>query len=305
MIEVSYPWDGAPRSWRDRAIAWSAQTLVHPSLKRKASWQAHRRGFRAAGALRSLARAAGAQTKKIGLGRLGALEITPPAPSRRLIWIHGGGFVLGSPETHLAMMSHLAVAANALVIAPRYPLAPEHPFPAAVEAIEEVIGTAMEWRPEIGPPSLGGDSAGGCLALVALARLLREGRRPAAVVLFSPATLMDPARPVPKAKDLLFPEILLHRIGAAYAAGADIADPRLSPVLADFPGAPPTLIQCVAGEYLEEDSDWIAERLSQFGARVTVEKARRLPHVWQFMAGSSPRADDAIARVGAYLDALT
>ncbi|MEM6897126.1 MAG: alpha/beta hydrolase fold domain-containing protein, partial [Pseudomonadota bacterium] len=120
MIDVSYPWDSMPRHWRDRAIAWGARNIARPSLARPATWAAHRRGFRTVGAIRALARPRATRHRKIALGPLGALEITPPNPERRLIWVHGGGFILGAPETHLAMMSHLALAANALVIAPRY-----------------------------------------------------------------------------------------------------------------------------------------------------------------------------------------
>ena len=76
----------------------------------------------------------GTALRRIRLGRHDALEITVPSPKRRLIWLHGGGFVVGAPETHATMLSHIARAAEALVIAPRYRLAPEHPFPAGLRS---------------------------------------------------------------------------------------------------------------------------------------------------------------------------
>ncbi|MEM9351315.1 MAG: alpha/beta hydrolase, partial [Pseudomonadota bacterium] len=288
MTVATYPWQSTQRHWRDRVIAWGARRIAQPSLASPATWASHRRGFRIAAGLRRMSRARETTYRSVSLGPQGALEIFPKRPKRRIIWIHGGGFVVGSPETHLVMLSHLAVAANALIIAPRYRLAPEHPFPSAADDVEEAVNAAFEWRSDVGPCLLGGDSAGGCLALVALAQLLTAGRAPAGVILFSPATIIDPARPVPKADDLLFPESILHRIAEAYAGQADPTDPRLSPIKGDYAGAPPTLIQCVEREFLEEDSDAIAARLAGFGADVTLEKVRKMPHVWQFMAGSSP-----------------
>ncbi|MEO1797484.1 MAG: alpha/beta hydrolase [Pseudomonadota bacterium] len=305
MTEASFPWSGQRRHWRDRVIAWGARRIAQPSLASPAPWTAHRRGFAYSAGLRRWSRARGVTIEGVTLGPQGALTFMPRAPERRIIWIHGGGFVVGSPETHLVMLSHLARAANALVIAPRYRLAPEHPFPAAPDDIEAALPEALEYRADLGPAILGGDSAGGCLALVGLAHLLQLGTPPAAMILFSPATIIDPARPVPEADDLLFPEVILHRIGESYAGTADTSDPRLSPVKGSYVGAPPTLIQCVSREYLEEDSDAIAARLSEGGAEVKLEKVKKMPHVWQFMAGSSPLADAAIARAAAFAKAQT
>ena len=86
--------------------------------------------------------------------------------------------------------------------------------------------------------------------------------------------------------------------------GHDPGDPRLSPVRADFTGAPPTLIQCAKGELLEGDSAAIAARLREAGADVTFERWSGVPHVWHFMAGSAPVADRAIARMADFAQAL-
>ncbi|MCH2076979.1 MAG: alpha/beta hydrolase [Rhodobacteraceae bacterium] len=304
MTEATFPWADKPRHWRDKVIAWGARRIAQPRLASPAPWTAHRRGFEKAAGLRRFQKARGVSVRPIELGPLGALEISPPKPERRLVWIHGGGFVVGSPETHLVMLTHLARTANALVIAPRYRLAPEDPYPAGPEDAESAVTEAMTYRGDVGPLTLGGDSAGGCLALVALQKLLKDSTAPAGVLLFSPATITDPARPVPDADDLLFPEEVLHRIGASYSINADPRDPRFAPVHGTYTGAPPTLIQCVSREYLEEDSDAIAARLTGQGVQVTLEKVARMQHVWQFMAGSSPLADDAIARAAAFMRGL-
>ncbi|MEM6276556.1 MAG: alpha/beta hydrolase [Pseudomonadota bacterium] len=300
---ATFPWKGEKRHWRDRLIAWGARKIAQPRLASPAPWAAHRRGFELSAGLRRFSKARGVAVQKISLGPLGALEIAPPSPERRLIWVHGGGFVVGSPETHLVMLSHLSRVANALIIAPRYRLAPEDPFPAGPDDVEAAVPEALAWRSDIGPCVLGGDSAGGCLALVALQKLLRDGTAPAATLLFSPATIVDPDRPVPDADDLLFPEEVLQRIGESYAGHADSNDPRLSPVHGNYEGAPPTMIQCVSREFLEEDSDAIAARIQAHGGPVTLEKVTRMPHVWQFMAGSSPLADAAIRRAADFMRA--
>ncbi|MEM6478290.1 MAG: alpha/beta hydrolase fold domain-containing protein [Pseudomonadota bacterium] len=300
-VEARFPWAGAKLHWRDRAIAWGARNVVRRALSAPPHWPSHRRGFAMAGRMRQLAAARGVRYRSIALGPRGALEISPEAPERRLIWVHGGGFVVGAPETHLAMLTHLARAANALIIAPRYRHAPEDPFPAAVDDIEAASREAMAWRADVGQAALGGDSAGGCLALVALAHLLARGQTPEALLLYSPATIVDPERPVPEADDLLFPESVLHDLGKVYAGDEDPKNPRLSPIHGDYRGAPRTLIQCVCGEYLEEDSDALAAHLAGFNVPVRLEKVNGMPHVWQFMAGSSPLADAAIARSAQFL----
>ena len=304
MIEATFPWSDTPRHWRDKLIAWVARRIAQPRLASPAPWTAHRRGFEASAGLKRFSKARGVAVRPVALGPEGALEISPPSPERRLIWIHGGGFVVGSPETHLVMLTYLARAATALVLAPRYRLAPEDPFPAGPDDVDAAVTECMNYSSDVGTITLGGDSAGGCLALVALQKLLRDGRPPSGILLYSPATIVDPARPVPDANDLLFPEVILHRIGESYAGQADTTDPRLAPVLGDYRGASPTLIQCVSGEYLEEDSDAIAARMGDQGAKVTLEKVTRMPHVWQFMAGSSPLADAAIDRSAAFIRGL-
>lgn len=286
----------APSGMTDRAIAVSARWFVRPNLALPLPWAVKRRSFALAGRTRPVA--PGITQSRIKLAGRSAVIFAPPAPERRILWVHGGGFVVGSPTSHRGMLSHLARASNAAVIAPKYRLAPEHPFPAAVADIEAAIDASDAVRPDLGALVLGGDSAGGTLALVALAHTLRAGSsaRIAGVMLASPATDLDPARPVPAADDLLFPVHIFRRIQAAYIRDADPRDPRLSPVHGAYRGAPPVLIHACVGEYLEADTDLIAARLAGQGVAVTVEKYPGLPHVFHFMAGTSPSADAAVAR---------
>lgn len=285
--------------WRDKLTASAARLTVKPSLGLPLPWWWHRMFFGAAGRLRPMA--PGVERKAATLGGRPALIFSTRAPERRLFWVHGGGFCVGSPRTYAGLMSHLARAANALVIAPSYRLAPEHRFPAAPDDVEAALEEAEAMQPELGPLCLGGDSAGGCLILAAMAGGLQRGQRYGALLMASPAGLIDVTRPVPPADDLLFPVSILRSIARDYARGHDPADPRLSPVHADLTGAPPALIHCARGELLEEDTDMIAARLRGAGAAVTVEKAERMVHAWHFMAGSLPVADLAVARMADFL----
>ncbi|MEL6607866.1 MAG: alpha/beta hydrolase fold domain-containing protein [Pseudomonadota bacterium] len=296
--------DPGPLHWRDRLINAGARYLVRPSLGLPIPWSVHRAMFALGGALRR--RAKGVRVEKTTLGGRPALICTPPTPQRRLVWVHGGGFTVGSPRTHLAMATHIARAADAVVILPSYRRAPEHPYPTASGDTYVAIGEAQSIREDLGALCLGGDSAGGNLVLGALSRHLAMGRRFGALVLSSPATILDPDRPVPQqANDILFPLSILRRIGRDYGNGADPKLPTFSPVYADFSGAPPTLVHCARGEWLEEDTDTIAERLASAGAPVHVEKAARAPHAFHFMAGASPQADHAVARMVAFLQQHT
>ena len=287
--------------WRDRATAHGARLFVKPSLALPLPWVWHRAMFGLAGRFRPMA--PGITRKSVTLGGRPGLMFAPRAPDRRLMWVHGGGFCVGSPRTYTGLLSHLARKANAVVLAPSYRLAPEHRFPAACDDVDAALIDAEAHRPDLGPLFLGGDSAGGCLVLGAMADGLARGQRYGALLLASPAGMIDVTRPVPPANDYLFPVSILRRIARDYAAGHDPANPRLSPVHADFTGAPPALIHCARGELLEEDSDAIAESLRAAGGDVTVEKARRMVHAWHFLAGSLPVADIAVARMADFLRA--
>ena len=285
--------------WRDRALALGARTLVKPSLALPLPWAWHRIAFGIAGRLNPMAR--GITRRHISLGGHMALGFSPKAPEARLFWVHGGGFTIGSPHTHQALLSLLAREANALVLAPSYRLAPEHPFPAALDDVAAALRAARDHRPDLGPLALGGDSAGGGLILAAMAEALAEGARFRALLLSSPVADLDTARPVPEADDLLFPVSILRRIGRDYGGGHDPRDPRLSPLRARMSHAPPTLFHCARGELLEGDTDAMADRMRAAGVPVTVEKAARVPHAWHWLAGRSPAATEAIRRMAAFL----
>ncbi|WP_308914781.1 alpha/beta hydrolase [Jannaschia sp. LMIT008] len=210
-----------------------------------------------------------------------------------MIWIHGGGFVMCSPDTHAPLIDAVTRQSNRTVVAPRYRLAPEHPFPAGWEDCRAVLD-------DLGDCDLGGDSAG---ANIALSLAATRPARIAQMVLLSPPVDLDPTRPVPEGSDdMIFPPSVLRRFLAAYLPpNVDPRDPRASPIHAEWTDPPRTLIQIAEGEMMEGDADAVARRLAEAGASVRVERWRGVPHDWQMMVGLTPAADAAIASIGRFL----
>ncbi|MBF9061267.1 alpha/beta hydrolase fold domain-containing protein [Rhodobacterales bacterium HKCCSP123] len=232
----------------------------------------------------------------------GALWFRPAAVARDapvLLYLHGGGFTIGSPRTHAAMVAHMAKAAGLRAVIPRYRLAPAHPFPAARDdAIAAYARLVDEGTP---PAAIAGDSAGGCLALQVLQQARDAGMPlPKATVLIGPIGDLsgDIASRFEAAGDeILIPPHWPARILRAYLPGVDRTDPAVSPLLGDLTGLPPTLIQAGAGEALAADARRLAEALDE----ATLELWEGLPHVWHLHAGRMSAADRALSRIGAFL----
>lgn len=241
------------------------------------------------------------------LGGVAAERLAPPPGAGLVLWFHGGAYCLGSPATHGPMVATLALAAGTGAVLPAYRLAPEAPFPAAVEDAAAVWDALAAEGWPAGRIVIGGDSAGGGLAFALLHRLLATGAPPpAGAVAFSPwtdltlgaASLRRLAR-----RDALLPADRIGEVRDLYLAGADPADPRASPILGRFAGAPPVLIQASRAEILLDDARGMAARLRADGAAVELELWRGVPHAWQGFAGVLPEADAALARAAAFVAA--
>jgi len=221
-----------------------------------------------------------------------------------LLYFHGGGYVFGSSGTHRAMLARLSQLARLPACLPDYRLAPEHPFPAAVEDAL-AVHAALAGRP--GGTVLGGDSAGGGLALAVLGEVLRRGMAPpAGLFAFSPLTdmtfsgrsLRDNAR-----ADPLLPAARAHEMAEMYLQGAAADDPRASPLLADLAGAPPVWLVASDTEILVDDTRRMAARLRAQGVKVSATVAHGLPHVWPLFHGWLPEADATLRELGGWISA--
>lgn len=224
---------------------------------------------------------------------------------RIILYFHGGGYVAGSPETHLGMIGRLSGLAGVEVAAPNYPLAPEFHFPAAFEDACQAWARLSElgYRPT--DIVLGGDSAGGGLALALLGHLCRVGTPPAAAFALSPwcdLSLSGNSLHRNAGSDVLFPA---RRIGELVdlilGDETDRCDPRLSPLFADFPNCPQVLLHFSETEILQDDSCRMAQVLRQAGAQVVTHTHPNAPHVWHLFDGWIPEAREALRDVARFI----
>lgn len=251
-------------------------------------------------------RCADVDKTRTNLGSVPALCLTPAQPGAgRLLYLHGGSFTIGSARSHAHMVAHIAKAAGCTTWLIDYRLAPEHPFPAAPEdALAAYRALAAE-----GSVVVAGDSAGGCLALGLLHWTARAGLpAPRALALLSPIADLDVENngfEDRMASELLIPASWGRRAVTAYLNGHDPKDPLASPLAAALPAAPPTLIQYAPEEALAADAQRAAQALRSAGGDVTSESYPGRPHVWQMHVGRSRAADQAVARIGAFLRSHT
>jgi acetyl esterase/lipase len=241
------------------------------------------------------------------LGGRPALELRIETPGTAgedvLLYLHGGGFVVGSPRVtaHLtvALLRHLHGRAVSL----DYRLAPEHPFPAAADdclaAYRELLDSGADPRRLV----IAGDSAGAGLAVVTMMRARDAGLpMPAAAVLFSPAvdlTLSGASMRSKDGIDPIFTPADLEWYFDQYIPGGDRSAPEVSPVFADLTGLPPLLIQAGSSELLLDDAVRLAGRAGADEVAVTLEVAPREPHV--FHHNESAEATAAMGRAGRFL----
>jgi epsilon-lactone hydrolase len=245
---------------------------------------------------------AGTELYDAGLGALPALRL-PGCPV--LLWFHGGAYVVGSPRTHGAMAAALATRAGTGLVLPDYRLAPEHPFPAAVEDAAAAWAALRAEGLAANSIAVGGDSAGGGMAIGLLRALIATGEDlPAAAVVFSPWVDLTASAGSLRSlawRDVMIPVRRFKEIRDLYLAGADPRDPRASPLFGSFRGGPPVLIQSSRAEVLRDDARSLAARLRADGVAVVHDECRGVPHVWQIYQGTLPEADAALDRAATFL----
>ena len=229
-------------------------------------------------------------------GSLARITCGPVDDSAAILYFHGGGYVAGSAWTHRAMLGRLSLLAGVPVFAADYRLAQDAPFPAAFEDARAAWNKLQE---DLSADRIviGGDSAGGSLSLSLLASLLHDGIRPAGLFAFSPwtdLTLSGASLTTNAATDAILPRARMDELGDTVLQGADPADPRISPLFADWSNPPPVLVQASDTEILYDDGRRMVERLQQAGGDATFEPWSNCPHVWHIFDGWIPQARTAL-----------
>ncbi len=225
--------------------------------------------------------------------------------SRVLLYLHGGGYLLGSIATHRALAARIAAAAGIRGLIIDYRLAPEHPFPAALEDAIAAYDFLLEhgFAPE--RIAIGGDSAGGGLTIATLTALRDSDRPlPGAAIALSPWTDLEATGESVETCDdpMLGSRDELLATAALYLDGADARTPTASPLYADLEGLPALAIQVGTAEKLLDDSTRIAERIRSAGGEVELEVFEDLIHVFQSMAPHVPESLEAIEKLGSFLE---
>jgi len=228
-------------------------------------------------------------------------------PSKVLLFFHGGGYCSGSIVSHRGMVTEAGRGARARTLAVGYRLAPEHPFPAAIEDARSAYRFLLDQGIAPSKIVIGGDSAGGGLTL-ALMTSVRDAREPlpACAWLVSPwvdlqmigASLAEKA-----VADPLISKSYLKELASAYLAGADPANPLVSPLNADLAGLPPLLVQVGSAETLLDDAVRIARRAGAADVRVNLEIWPHMIHAWHLWAAQLEAGRRAIASAGAFIRA--
>ncbi len=206
-----------------------------------------------------------------------------PSPARTIVYLHGGGFFMGSPASYRTRAMRLSYRCGAEVFVPDYRLAPECPYPAALDDALAAWRFITLIRPGI-PGLVAGDSAGGGLALSLLVKLRDLGLpMPDGAFLLSPWTdLTASGASVDgnRGKDLWFTRRHLETWADYYAASADRRSPYLSPVFADLSGLPPILLLAGEDELLLDDAMRVHHAAVAAGTKARVHIGKGMQHDW-------------------------
>jgi epsilon-lactone hydrolase len=246
----------------------------------------------------------GVSVEAVSDGSVVAEWLIPPGAGRTVIYyLHGGGFVMGSPGTHRRMMARMARAAGSRALVLDYRLAPEHPFPAALD--DCVAGYRWLLHEGVSPGDIviAGDSAGGTLALATLLVLRDAGDPlPAGAACLSAATDLTCSGASHRTRaddEVVLSRAFVRTVDGFYRAGADPRNPLLSPLFADLTGLPPLLLHVGTLELLYDDTVSFAAAAERAGVDVTLEVWEGLWHVFQTFV-VLPEARRALDGIGAF-----
>ena len=250
----------------------------------------------------------GVTYQEVDANGVSAMWVTPDGTTdinKVVMYLHGGGYVIGSIVSHARLVGHIAKAAGVRALNVDYRLAPEAPHPAAVtDAV-----TAYRWLLDQGIAAdkivIAGDSAGGGLTIATLLAIRDQGlAHPVAAVALSPWIDLEGTGESMTSRahvDLMVDGPALKVMADLFLNGQSPHDPLAAPLHADFTGLPPIYIQVGDEETLLDDSSRLAELAGAAGVDVRIDVFPEMQHVFQMSVGNLPEADEAVAKIGDYI----
>jgi len=227
------------------------------------------------------------------------------AQDRALLYVHGGGYVIGAAKYYKNLTGHLAKAIGCRVLNLDYRLAPENPHPAPVTDAVKGFQWLLDQGFDANRIAISGDSAGGGLTLATMLSLRDQGiGQPAAGVPLSPWVDMEALGESMSSnaeKDVLVASEMLQGMAMMFLAGGDPKDPLAAPMYGDYTGIAPLYIQVGGDETLLDDTTRVVAKATEAGVDVRSEVFPEMQHVFQFGAGRMPEANDAVAKIGDFL----
>ncbi len=252
-----------------------------------------------------------AKCEQVDAGGVPAEWVAAPGcdAQRAVLYLHGGGYAIGSIATHRRLAYDISAASGARILVIDYRLAPEHPFPAAVDDAT----TAWSWLLQQGFAAsrlaIAGDSAGGGLTLATLVNLRdRKLGLPGCAVMISPWVDLEgigSSITARAAQDPMVQKAGLLWMAGMYLGGKDTRTPLAAPLYADLKGLPPILVQVGTAETLLDDATRIAEKLHTSGVEVRLAVWPNMLHVFPLFAPILSEGRDGCVEIGTFIRGRT
>jgi len=244
----------------------------------------------------------GIREQDMTLAGIPTKRLTPTPTHGAILYLHGGAYCTGSPESHREMVARIARASEREAFVLHYRLAPEAPYPAALEDAMKAYTELLAEHQDI---VIMGDSAGGGLSM-ALAEAISQTdyAQPSAMVLMSPwcdLTCKGPTIDSNKGIDPMLDPSWLTSSAAMYAANTPLDDKGMSPLFGDMSGYPRTLVQVGSDEILLSDATRAVEAMKAAGVDVELQVYDGMWHVFQFHAAILKSSKKAVYKIGNFL----